>query len=218
MTAALIHLWAAPEHLREWWGYGAFFLATALGQGLFGAVLLLHGRLRWRRSLFLLGSFGNLAIIALYVFTRTVGVPLLGPNAWEPEGTEPLGLTATALELALVVALGALARDRDLLGGRRGMAVFGLALVLASLAYGVLLPFHRDGPPDHHADHHAALEPKSSGRLEPPEGRFARYREEALSGGGLSDGADRQEAIGLVRKSDLAVADGREKDEGRSNG
>ena len=158
LTAALIHLWAAPEHLGEWWGYGAFFLAIALGQSLYGtAILLLHGL--GRRSLFLLGAVGNLAIVTLYVVTRTVGIPLLGPHAGEVEGIAPLDLAATASELALVVALGALALDRDVLGGRRGTAAFVLATVLALSAYGVLHDSHGASPSHDHADHHAALDP-----------------------------------------------------------
>src|SRR4028118_116517 len=36
LAAALIHVWAMPEHFREWWAYGALFLLAALAQGLFG--------------------------------------------------------------------------------------------------------------------------------------------------------------------------------------
>ena len=170
LAAALIHLWAAPEHLGEWWGYGAFFLATALGQGFYGATLLLRGLGR-RRSLFLLGALGNLAIVALYMFTRTVGIPLLGPHAGEVEGIAPLGLAATASELALVVALGALALDRDLLAGRRGTAAFGLALVLAFFAYWMLHNSHEAPPPHDHAEHHAALHPEALNRSQTPGGQ-----------------------------------------------
>ncbi len=28
MAAALIHPYVTPEHLKGWWGYGAFFLAA----------------------------------------------------------------------------------------------------------------------------------------------------------------------------------------------
>ena len=42
LLAALIHLWVTPEHLEEWWGYGAFFLVTALAQK--------HSTPRWCRS------------------------------------------------------------------------------------------------------------------------------------------------------------------------
>ncbi|MDQ3892310.1 MAG: hypothetical protein M3274_05380, partial [Actinomycetota bacterium] len=51
LSAALIHLWVIPEHFEEWWGYGAFFLISAVAQGAYGAALL-----RWpRRPLLLLG-------------------------------------------------------------------------------------------------------------------------------------------------------------------
>ena len=165
LTAASIHLWAAPEHLGEWWGYGTFFLATALGQGLYGVALLLRGLGR-PRPLLLLGLVGNLAIVVLYVVTRTVGVPLLGPHAGEAEGVAPLDLAATTSELVLIVALGALTRDRELLGGRLGTAVLGLVLVF--FAYAILHDdSHQDSQPHHHADHHAALYSESPGRSKP---------------------------------------------------
>src|SRR5215210_8735817 len=72
LAAALIHLWVAAEHYEEWWGYGAFFLAAALSQGLGGVFIL-----RWpeRQAVPLVGIWGNLAIVALYVLTRTRGEP-----------------------------------------------------------------------------------------------------------------------------------------------
>jgi hypothetical protein len=30
LLAAAIHLWVAPEHFEEWWGYGAFFVVLAV--------------------------------------------------------------------------------------------------------------------------------------------------------------------------------------------
>jgi hypothetical protein len=103
VLAALIHLWVTPEHFEEWWGYGAFFLSAAIAQGAYGAVLL-----RWpRRPLLLLGVVGNLSIVVLYVVTRTVGVPVLGPQAGEVEGVGATDLCATVSELAIVLAVGA---------------------------------------------------------------------------------------------------------------
>mgnify|MGYP000206242543 CR=1 FL=1 len=107
MTAAGIHLWAAPEHLAEWWGYGTFFLITALAQGLFGVAIL-----RWPgRSLFFAGIAGNLGIVAFYIITRTAGIPFAGPHAGIVEAAGALDLTATVAELALVAALVALAGE-----------------------------------------------------------------------------------------------------------
>jgi hypothetical protein len=69
LVAALIHLWAAPEHREEWWGYGAFFLVIGAAQVLYIPLLL-----RWPNGALLLGGIaGNLAIVALYLLTRTVG-------------------------------------------------------------------------------------------------------------------------------------------------
>ena len=76
LLAALIHLWVTPEHFGEWWGYGAFFLAAALAQVLYAPLVLV-----WpTRIALLLGIGGNLAIVALYLLTRTVGIPLFGPG------------------------------------------------------------------------------------------------------------------------------------------
>lgn len=107
MVAALIHLWVTPEHFGEWWGYGLFFLLAAVAQSLYAAALLLVPR--W--PIFLLGIAGNLAIILLWVVTRTLGIPLFGPEAGEVEGVGLLDLSATFTQLALVVVLAVLARD-----------------------------------------------------------------------------------------------------------
>ena len=101
LVAALIHLWATPEHLEEWWGYGTFLLTVATAQGFYGVALL---RLP-NRPLLLVGVGGNLSIVVLYILTRTVGIPFFGPHAGEVEGVGVADLAATAAELALVAAL-----------------------------------------------------------------------------------------------------------------
>ena len=105
LLAAAIHLWVVPDHLEEWWGYGAFFVVLATAQGLYAL-----GLLRWpTRSIFLLGAAGNLAVAILWLVTRTTGVPLLGPHAGELEGVGVLDLACTLGEVGIVVVLGALA-------------------------------------------------------------------------------------------------------------
>lgn len=114
MAAGVAHGLVAPEHLREWWGYGLFFALAAIGQVFFGALLLAAP---WRydetgglvpertgpeRALGLLGIVGNAAVILLYVVTRTVGVPFLGPAAGEVEPLGAGGVVTTLLEAALV--------------------------------------------------------------------------------------------------------------------
>ena len=102
----MAHLWAMPGHFEEWWGYGIFFLAAALAQGLYGLALLR----RPGQPLLVLGVGLNLAVVVLYVVTRTTGVPLFGPHAGIAEEVGVLDLVATATEVALVVALAALLR------------------------------------------------------------------------------------------------------------
>jgi uncharacterized protein (DUF305 family) len=101
LAAASIHVWAMPEHFEEWWGYGAFFLGAAVFQGLYGLVLL------WRpgSSYFLLGIVANLAIVVLWLVTRTAEISFFGPHAGEVEATGAADVAATTVELALVMAL-----------------------------------------------------------------------------------------------------------------
>ncbi len=132
LLAAVIHLWAMPEHFEEWWGYGAFFLVSAVAQGAYGAALLR----RPSRPLLLLGIWGNVSIVALYLATRTVGIPFFGPHAGEVEGVGVADLSATTAELALVVSLGAV-----LLRGlpRERVVVILFVLALIGLFVGHLL-------------------------------------------------------------------------------
>jgi hypothetical protein len=102
-VAEAIHLWMAPEHYLEWLGYGVFFLAAAVFHGVLGAALLFRAR-RW---VFFVGALGNLAIVLLWVYTRTVAVPL-GPMAGEAEAVGVLDLACTSAEVALVILLAAL--------------------------------------------------------------------------------------------------------------
>jgi manganese oxidase len=105
LGAAVIHVWAMPAHFGEWWLYGALFLLVASLQGFYGVALW-----RWPgKRVFILGMGGNLAIIAFYLLTRTLGVPF-GPHVGEVEAVGMLDLTATACEVALVVALAVLDR------------------------------------------------------------------------------------------------------------
>ncbi|MBI1742268.1 hypothetical protein HYR54_04285 [Candidatus Acetothermia bacterium] len=118
IAAALIHAGVAPEHLSEWWGYGIFFLVAGICQGIYGLVLLLRpwryddtGGLRegndpsYVRTLYMLGIIGNGAIIILYLITRFVGIPFLGPDAGKVEPFTPISVLSKLIELATIVCL-----------------------------------------------------------------------------------------------------------------
>lgn len=101
LLAALLHFYVTPEHFEEWWGYGAFFLVAAIAQALYAPLLIL----RPATPLLIAGIAGNVAIVVLYIVTRTAGVPLFGPMAGDVEEFGLMDLTATGAELALIVLL-----------------------------------------------------------------------------------------------------------------
>lgn len=109
-AAGIIHGAAGPEHFAEWWAYGVFFYAAAAAQVGYGIIVATQGVEGWggwavvRRHVYLVGIVGNLAIIALWVVSRTVGVPV-GPEAGEPEPIGVLDGVSKVLEFALIAVL-----------------------------------------------------------------------------------------------------------------
>lgn len=121
LAAGLVHGAITPDHFSEWWGYGLFFFLAALAQGGYGLLLLLRP---WRydqtggsrppddplvrqddRRAYQWGIAGNTAIVALYVVTRTTGIPFFGPGAGEVEAVTPAGVLSKGLEIALIGCL-----------------------------------------------------------------------------------------------------------------
>lgn len=100
--AAVIHFAVLGEHWQEWWGYGLFFGASAWLQLAWAAAVA------WRpsRLILLTGAVSNLAIAALWLLTRTAGIPL-GPASGETEDAAFIDTLASGFELA--IALGATA-------------------------------------------------------------------------------------------------------------
>ncbi len=123
LAAAYVHFAYAPSHFEEWWAYGLFFVMAGVAQALFVPVILYRPR-PW---LVFAGIAGNLAVVCLYVISRTAGVPL-GPHARVAERVEAIDLATTGVEIALIgVLIVMLGR------GARRLVVNGL------LALGVLL-------------------------------------------------------------------------------
>lgn len=110
ILAAVIHVFVAPHHWEHWWGYGALFVLVGVAQALFGFALLWWPK-RFppfpRRVILVLGIVANLAIIAFYVLTRTVGIPF-GPEAGTVEDVGAVDLVSKVVETLLVAVLAAL--------------------------------------------------------------------------------------------------------------
>ncbi len=107
--AGVLHLYAAPEHLSAWWGYGAFFIAVGLAQLVFAGLLV-----RYRSPVVMtVGVVVTVGIVALYAVSRTRGIPLgppLGHSGTHrrPERVELLDLacvTAEVISVGLMVSV-----------------------------------------------------------------------------------------------------------------
>ena len=134
LLAGLIHLWVTPEHFEEWWGYGVFFVVAGAAQILYVPIVLLLPT----RIVLLLGIAGNLAIVVLYLLTRTVGIPFFGPEAGEVEGFGFVDVCATTSEVGIAVALG-VALLRKTARERRRMILLIGAVVVVSVGHTVHL-------------------------------------------------------------------------------
>jgi len=131
--AAVIHFAVLGEHWREWWGYGLFFAVAAWLQLAWVAVIVTRPSPRLLGA----GAVGSLAIAALWVITRTGGVPA-GPAFGESESAAFPDVLATAFELLLAglsaVAVVAAGAGAPTLGRRVG----GGAIVAVAVAVVIL--------------------------------------------------------------------------------
>jgi hypothetical protein len=113
LTAALsagagyVHLAYAESHFDAWWAYGAFFVAAGNLQLIYAALLVWRPR-AW---LPLAGIAGNLAIVVVYVLSRTNGIPI-GPHARVVEDAGAVDWATTAAQVAVIAALTAMLEGR----------------------------------------------------------------------------------------------------------
>ena len=130
--AAVIHAVVIPAHLEESALIGAFFVVVAPAQALWGSWIYP----RPERRVLLAGAVGSLAVVALWAFTRAVGVPV-GPEAWHPESVGVLDVIASVDELltaAFAIALAGSPRLSEAMAWRFGRQLAYGLLVLSLLA------------------------------------------------------------------------------------
>jgi FtsP/CotA-like multicopper oxidase with cupredoxin domain len=124
---AAIHLAVAPMHFQEWVPFGLFFVAAGALQLAAAAAMLL----RPSRRLFLAAGAGTLGVIALYLVSRTTGVPV-GPLPWRPEMVGVPDVACTAMEV-VSLPLFAIAAFRRPRARRRHPVRVALAAAPATL-------------------------------------------------------------------------------------
>jgi hypothetical protein len=142
-VAGLIHIKATVDHAPHYWLFGAFFGVLAYAQ-VFWAWLVYRrpDDRRW----FMPAAVVSLAVVGLWLVTRTVGLPT-GPWAGRPEPLAITDITATLNELllaGLIVAMvhpdGRVAARLRWLDGANCVRVGSMLVALGLLA--VLLGNH----------------------------------------------------------------------------
>jgi len=126
LGTALLHAAFAPGHWAEEWSHGLFFAATAWFQLALAVALVAYPS----RRVFALATL-NVAVIATWVVSRTVGVPV-GPNSGVAEDVGLPDSIATALEAVIVLGSAVLLwRSR---GGRGFRVVRGSRWLVSAAA------------------------------------------------------------------------------------
>jgi MFS family permease len=95
-AGSLIHVQAAIDHVDEYWLYALFFIALASVQFVWGIALYRFPR----RRLLVVGAVISLAVVGLWLLSRTVGLPI-GPDRASPEPPGLLDVIATADEIGI---------------------------------------------------------------------------------------------------------------------
>jgi hypothetical protein len=126
-AAAFVHVAASAWHLHEYGPYAGAFALLA-------AIQFAWGGLAYRRPsrpLLVGGALLNLGTVAVWLASRTTGLPI-GPERWQPEQWGLPDIAASADEVALVLLLvcasGRLARLF-----RSSAIALGVALILLSV-------------------------------------------------------------------------------------
>jgi hypothetical protein len=122
----LIHAGAAVDHFDELPLYTLTFGLLAATQMLWAGMVLRGASDR----LLLAGGAFNLAIVGLWVLSRTVGVPI-APQAWAPESVGVADLMETVGEIVVVLAVWSVAFSTRLHLARRVSERIAPLLVLA---------------------------------------------------------------------------------------
>ncbi|MGH2607620.1 MAG: hypothetical protein ACRDHF_00910 [Tepidiformaceae bacterium] len=152
LGAAGIHFAVAREHLDEYWLYGWFFIVAAWLQGVWAIAVVGFGP---NPRLLLAGLTANVSLVALWLWTRLIGVPL-GPDSGDTEAFAWVDGVAVACELGVVILASiALRQGRQVRSDRWTVAfIAGLSMFLA-VVVGVVLENDDGGS---HADEQAGEE------------------------------------------------------------
>jgi hypothetical protein len=129
LAAAAIHVAVMGEHFAEFFAYGVFFAVVAWLQAAWAVAILVAPS----RPLLWGAAVGNVVIVAVWVVSRTTGLPI-GPEPGVPEPAAFLDVFSTILELVLVAGAAVLLVQRG-----QGVLVAGRAAAAVVVGVGLLL-------------------------------------------------------------------------------
>jgi hypothetical protein len=137
--AAAIHFAVVFEHFAEYALYGVFFLVISWAQLIWPVVLVWRPSRPWLWA----GIGGNAIVLAVYVASRTVGLPF-GPDLHHPEAVGALDVVSCVLEAGLIAGCAALlwrpsladrpAPRRGALAGAAALLAVPVAVIAATTA------------------------------------------------------------------------------------
>jgi hypothetical protein len=133
LGASVIHFAVAPVHWTDWAPAGLVLFAVALFRLVWAWAILT----RPTTPLVALGVVGNVATIAVWAVTRTLGSPV-GPHSGVPEVVQAGDLCAVLLEIYVVLAaswMGYRGRvSQPIPAVANAVILFGFGTVIASAA------------------------------------------------------------------------------------
>jgi hypothetical protein len=128
-AAGMVHLSVASDHFAEYFLFGLFFVLVGVVQIAWAALVVVAGprdRLLWL-------SVGNALVVALWVASRTTGVPL-GPSSGHREQVGYPDVATTVFEIALVALALALLSHRRTAALRRNPVLWTIPLLITPAA------------------------------------------------------------------------------------
>lgn len=130
IAAGVLHASVVQEHAEEAALFGAFFVVAALAQGVWGSLLLNGPAPQWVLTA---GALGNLAIVGVWIVSRTAGLPL-GREPGVAEVAGFLDLLTTSFEVLAIAGALALLRGRV-----PRVPIWAVGLAVAALSGAALL-------------------------------------------------------------------------------
>jgi hypothetical protein len=128
-AAGTVHLTVASDHFAEYFLFGLFFVVVGAAQLAWAATVAITGP----ADRLLMLSVGNALVVALWVVSRTAGVPL-GPDAGRPERVGFADLVTSVFELVLVGLAIVLLSQRHATAWRENRALWSIPLLIAPTA------------------------------------------------------------------------------------